>query len=456
MPFEGQLAKHHILKRLVEDGDVQALLRRCDVPTLSAERSAERIAVRNGIEVLRSTWLPKLAIAIDGSNHPVEHRRGYPGAELGFFSIASVILDIELLRALDQRRPVNPAEYNKVEAVKPFTFALSGANMVEIGHLDARQSFRQQFFETLERSRPREDCESLLESYEHLLKTKPDTRPQQCPYMNECPEGKSFKRQTGRYICDCSKRRPIYSTDALRLHERFQDGGSNGAVFGEVMLVTEHLWLIAYLRAMEKLRWWPVFKNLAFVMDGPLRIFGQPAWLSQAIKREIQRINGRVKEATSQDILLFGIEKTGMFFDHLCKLDQSDKGIPNQIVNGTFIPLTDRYVKHNIIHNSSEKLYGADTYYGRKYFYKTKTGAMIVGVSPFLYEEMEDTTSIELTGFPRISDTLTLLDSLVSRRYPNSIIPLISAHAEASIPLKMGREVLTKLAQDLLGTGVAE
>jgi hypothetical protein len=39
--------------------------------------------------------------------------------------------------------------------------------------------------------------------------------------------------------------------------------------------------------------------------------------------------------------------------------------------------------------------------------------------------------------FPRLADAMNMLDKLVSSRYPNSVSPLISAHAEAAIPLNL-------------------
>jgi hypothetical protein len=47
---------------------------------------------------------------------------------------------------------------------------------------------------------------------------------------------------------------------------------------------------------------------------------------------------------------------------------------------------------------------------------------------------------------------MQLLDKLVSARYRNSLMPIISAHAEAAIPLTLGKNVLEKLARKLMGT----
>jgi hypothetical protein len=42
-----------------------------------------------------------------------------------------------------------------------------------------------------------------------------------------------------------------------------------------------------------------------------------------------------------------------------------------------------------------------------------------------------------------------LLDRLVSNRYPNAISPLISAHAEAAIPLNLGKKIFEDIAREI-------
>jgi hypothetical protein len=43
------------------------------------------------------------------------------------------------------------------------------------------------------------------------------------------------------------------------------------------------------------------------------------------------------------------------------------------------------------------------------------------------------------------------LDELLSARYPDAVVPLIAAHAEAAIPIQMGRRVLEQIAREMVG-----
>ena len=202
---------------------------------------------------------------------------------------------------------------------------------------------------------------------------------------------------------------------------------------------------------METKEWLWMLKDIAFVLDGPLAVFGHPAWLSQAIMQELKRINQLVREKAGCDILLLGVEKSGQFPAHFDALDVAKDGSQSLIPNGSVGLLDDTYIKRNIFFSESDKPYGADTYFGRKFLYKTKTGAKIVGTLPFLNSESEDTKRADPSQFPRLPDALNLLDKLVSSRYKNSLSPLVSAHAEAAIPLNLGKRVLESLAKELIG-----
>ena len=103
--------------------------------------------------------------------------------------------------------------------------------------------------------------------------------------------------------------------------------------------------------------------------------------------------------------------------------------------------------------SDSDRDYGYQTYFGRKFFYKTKTGAMIVGSLPFLRDGDDDLDTAQISQFPRIQDALHLLDQLISSQYPNATVPLVEAHAQAAIARGMNGRILEKLTKDLAGTG---
>jgi hypothetical protein len=103
-----------------------------------------------------------------------------------------------------------------------------------------------------------------------------------------------------------------------------------------------------------------------------------------------------------------------------------------------------------VIFSEGTKMYGDATYFGRKFFYKTKSGARLVASLPFLKEDHRDMNRAEQSQYPRLADAISLLDELVSSRFANAFTPLVLANSEAAIPLSLGSKVLEKLAKELI------
>jgi hypothetical protein len=145
------------------------------------------------------------------------------------------------------------------------------------------------------------------------------------------------------------------------------------------------------------------------------------------------------------------VEKGGLFAEHFALIDQDGTSGTGRFPHRIAGLITDEYIKRNIIFSGSPKPYGQDTYFGRKFFYKTASGARVVALLPYLSEDHRDVTRAEPSQYPRLADAMNLLDHLVSSRYANALTPLIAAHAEAAIPLNLGKKVLEDLARKLMG-----
>lgn len=445
MPYEGEYASYLPLHRIAESDRVRQLLSRArTIQSTSGPDSPVPIPAP-----CFAGPLPEFVVAVDGSSAEVPVRNGYPGARVGYCTVASVLLNLCQVDALDEARPVDPKAFRQTEQSATIDAALPGANVVVRNHTSARESFREALYETFyDVIVDEDDRVRLLETYEALLALKPDGHLPACPYEHEgCDE--HFAVGSGTSTCRCDRRKALYSTDALRIHERFQDGGSNGEAYGEVMQVWERLLLVHLLRCFERRQWLDQIGRVAFFLDGPLAVFGHPAWLSAAISRELRRLNVLVRQATGNDLLLLGIEKSGTFVEHFAQLDQTDSGEP-RFGSRTYLLPNDAYIKQRIVFSTSPKRYGADTYFGRKVFYKTRSGARIVCDIPFLSDDQDTLTSDDVALYPQFPTICGLLDKLVSSRYPNALSPIVSAHAQAAIPLHLGSKVLQQLALALM------
>jgi hypothetical protein len=445
MPYEGEYAGYRSIRRLVGADAVQQLLKRAKVAPPHADQNNPKPLLAPA----PTTEAPNFVVGIDGSYSEVPVRNGYPGAHVGYCTVASVLINLKLIAQLDEERPVDPQQFRKTEEAATVDAALPGSNVITRNHTSARDAFREAVFDVLhDKVVDEEDRTRLLDTYEVLLAYKPQGRGQTCPYDHRgCDQHVLIPN--GNTTCPCGKN-SIYSTDALRIHERFSHDGTNGEAFGLVSEVWGKVLLIHLLRCLERKELLHLAGRLAFIMDGPLGVFGPPAWLSAAISAELKRINGVFRNKTRTDLLILGIEKTGTFVSHFDEIDRTEEpGVP-RFAPRTYLMLTDKYIKSRISLSDSQKRYGVDTYFGRKFFYKSSTGGRIVASIPFLTNEQDTLDSDDVSLYPQFGMVCVLLDKLASNRYPNAVTPLVSAHAEAAIPLELGQKVLQQLAKAIM------
>lgn len=447
MPYEGEFASYRSIRRIVDTERVKKLLNRARIFKGGAP-SAQLVPSLAPESV---PTLPGFVLAIDGSYNEVDVQTGYPGAKVGYVTVASVLLDLDRINLLDDYRPIDPREFRKTEQADTIDSALPGSNVVTLHHNSARASFRQELFDVFhdvildDSQRTR-----LLGTYEELLKHKPTGRGQECPYheSHDCDAEVVVKSGTST----CSKcGNAVFSTDALRIHERFFDLGTNGEAFGLVMQVWERILLIHFLRCFEQQGLLGKLARLAFFLDGPLAVFGPPAWLSAAISAELKRINALARQQSGNDLIILGIEKTGNFVTHFDEIDRTETPGEVRFAPRSYLLLTDNYIKERITFSDSDKRYGQDTYFGRKFFYKTRGGAKVVGTIPFLSDAQDTLETADISLYPQFPTVLSLLDALASSRHVNAVTPLITAHSHAAIPLHLGTKVLKSLATALMG-----
>lgn len=450
MGFEGEFASYEPLKRILDSAKIQALQDRMRIrqPEYNeGDNIGDSIIKKDSLS--KSSIQPDLILAIDGSNLTAKAMNGYPGAEFGYITVASVLIDLKRVKELSQEEFISPKKFRETEKASTIESVFPGCNVILDSEKCAKSSLRRALYEELESNVVFSDGETLLDTYEHLFNLK-RTKFTERNLPNSPIDGvdQEMTYGTGEYICPHSGE-ALFSTDALRLHELMNPGGTNGELFGQIMSTFEKLWLIHILRSFEKKGWLGTLRRVAFVMDGPLAVFSTSSWLTKVIEDELIRINELQKEINGQDLLIIGIEKSGTFFNHFDEIDTNKDGVNDVFPKQSAFLLSDEYIKQNIIFSESSKPYGQDTYFGRKLFYKTVSGQKIVPVIAWFSEYQKNIKTANIDQFTRLGDVLELLDQLVSSRYPNSLTPLISAHAEAAIPLNLGKRIFEDIARGI-------
>lgn len=454
MGFENEFASYEPLRRILDSPKVKLLQKRLRLRTKNEWENEFAEFESNIIDRvnLSSDFTPDYVIAIDGSYQPAKVENGFPGAEFGYITISAVLIIEKAVREFAKQEFIDPKKFRDTEKASTIDTVIPGCNIIINGEKSAKASMRKALFEELQNTRAFEEGETLLETYEHLFRLKQD---------NDTKYGGGRKPRSpiegfdddmnygfGEYVCHLSGEQ-LYSTDALRMHELFNPRGTNGEMYGQIMSMFEKLWLVHILRSFEKKNWLNLLDRVAFVLDGPLACFSTWSWINKSIIKEISRINELQKKLTGKDLLIFGIEKSGTFYNHFEEIDTNVDGSSDRFPNQSALLLSDGYIKRNIIFSESDKQYGQDIYFGRKLFYKTKTGYRIVPVLAFFNDQQQNLETALPEQYPRLADLMNVLDELVSSRYPNSVSPLVSAHAEAAIPLNLGKRIFDDIAKEI-------
>ena len=302
MPYRNEYASGDALWRLVESDSVKefkGMIRRGG-PEEAAEPPQSLTPSRGHERITR-------IIVIDGSTVTSAVRTGYPGAEAALLQLAAVIIDLAALRDIPPGSIPRPSAMREMEDCTTLDAVLPGRNVVRRDVVDdtPKQFFRSTMHETLSGRKVDSQHETLIETMRSITSSREDF---QCP-AEDCAETIPSLEGTG--ACPCEKRVLIFETDILRLHERFEDYGSSAQAYTAAQQVVEHLAMVNIMRIFERRGWWNAFRTTAFVMDGPLAIFGMPAWLKSHVQSEVGRLHELAARArrTWDDALRRGKER---------------------------------------------------------------------------------------------------------------------------------------------------
>lgn len=447
MPYEGEYATGQTLARLVDNPavrDFEGAIRRSvhsDAPTLPTTITPQRGSAR----VAR-------LIAIDGSAVTSSVENGHPGAEASLLNIAAVVIALAKMRELAKMGKVSadpipgPAEIRELEKCDTLSAVLPGRNVVgkSAGTDTPKRFFRQVVHREISGATLSRDHETLLETLQAITNNR--AAPIQCP-GDSCDQ--QVTPSSAPLKCGaCGE--TVYPSDSLRCHERFEDYGSSEQAFTMVRIVVEHLAMVNLIRWFERHGRFDVLDGVGFVMDGPLAIFGMAAWLKKHIQDELSRLHQLSLEKGGAGVLVLGVEKHGMFMDHLEALDwSSPDGERSRIQPGTVLAPDVRYIhRHIALRPLDAKPYGQATYYGRHLMYKSMSGQHAALTLPIVNEQGENPACVAEDAYPRVGDALDLIDELGTHLYKDGFAPLARAHLHAAIPLHRGTEILASIFAD--------
>jgi hypothetical protein len=438
MGFDGQYATGEILLKLEQSKVFQEFRGQIRAEVREAPIRPEVNAVE------RRNFRPTRVVAVDGSIVTTPLNNGFPMAEASLVTVSIVSIDLQKLQDLEDTIP-HPGVFFEMEKANTHEGVLPGANVIHRDRPgDTPSKYVREEVHRLFNARLDPSHETLLETVRALSANRTAQRLPKCP-IEGCDRDLLFGQ--GPYPCNCPNQEELFETDAFRFIERFSEVSSNGEAHGSVRHVLEVVSFVNFLRFFaartERLHY---LRDNVFVLDGPLAVFGTPAWLAPLIRTELTRIND-ICQASGFNLAVFGFEKSGAFVDHFERLDFCpERGPRSYYPSGSAITPDARYINRYIaLRPDDSKPHGQDTYFGRKVMYKTASGEHAVITTGMVTEAAQDFHRTDAECFPRLGDMLDVLDHLATYLFKDGFMPLVRAHAHAAIPLTRGADIIRSL-----------
>ena len=380
-------------------------------------------------------------VAIDGSQVYDRFPGRLPDTHVGVVSLGIVVIKLNKLSSLEklpESGSVNPIELRKTEDGKSLGVLLPGSNAKTTDGLGPREWFRHRFNEALNSASL--GGETFAQSLYHILGA--DHKIRQCPNPT-CDNSQLPMPVPGTCGVCPSCEMATLTTDALRIHEQFIENQSAAECHIRVMQTLEMLALVNSLRRLTQTDQGLVaISNTAFVLDGQLAAFGTIAVLAQAIRKELQVIQGRLSKVLpdAQLLVMSGV-KSGPFVQHAEELDRAPA--PNQRIlpNNYWLP-NNQYIREHIIagHSAESAPWGEVTHYGRPLVMKTLQGQRLV--LNIAQPEADPPLTDQSVPFA-LGDAIRTAEPLGVGT--DQFLALRRAHRWASIPLKAGTDLVHSL-----------
>jgi len=458
MPYSGELANKASHFDIVKNPDVADFLAACDYLTVPSEEEGAKIA-QHFLKVpsLENIRMPNSIIAYDGSRYESSIDNRLPSTKVGYIKVSSVLIKLEEFNALKVGHYVDPFKVAKLQDnTTSLTITVPSANIRWKGKETVRDGFRAAvdayFYSENTRFKADDPRTSLRTTLFHLAHRRPGRMGTLSPNslnINKCPACENGPieiedKEEQQFCPHCGAE--IYPTDCLRLWEEVFDYQSNATAITRLMLVVEHLLPMHYIRYIIENDALDTLSETAFIIDGPLSIFGPSAWLHLAIMRYLAMINARLNAKKLKKLLLMGLQKTGQVYDHVQLIDRYIE--PDRI-----FPITDEYRYKYIFagRTPSSNGFGYETYYGQDFIYKTSSGRTFILGLPYPFATKTDVDFIQakvnVRHYKELPRALALINHFETDLYENAVVPIALANKYTAISLVPGGRVLDILTR---------
>lgn len=444
---------------IVNNPDVKSFLDNCDYMREPSGTELNDI-VNCFIPVPNAEYeLPKKVISIDGSNYEASVREELPFTRVGFVKISSLLIKRNDFAKLSQGTFVNPFEVAKLSNDNSsISFALPSTNLCFKDEENVRDSFRRAIDEALYKCRfiDNDDSTSLRTTLFELASLRSGERSSKRDklILFKCPSCGADNLEVldipeTQRCPHCHK--VIYPTDCLRIWEDVGDDASNQSALTRLTNALMHLLVVHYIRLIKEKNpdsYLNSIADLCFMINSPLAVFGNPAWLHSAILKYLYDINKELLESNRAPMIVMGILKSGAICDYF-------KMIGPSVTGNTIFSVSDQFRNKyiNFDREPSSTTFGAETYYGQDFLLKTENGKLFVfnALLPFRDKQNKAVFKNEkskMINYKNIGTYVKLIEEFECDLYNTTLVPIALSQKYTAISLEPGGKVLDLLAQN--------
>lgn len=452
MPYNRETAGKGGHSDFVRNPDVQHFLSSCEYMRPPSDEEAQAIAsLFTRAPKANPPALPKFVVASDASKSDTPINDKLPSTQIGFVKVSHVLIAMDRYAELidPATRFVDPFKAAALHRnAQPITYVLPGSNVKYRGAATVKDGFRQAVYDQFTANR-REGANRLVLTETLLLLDGGRLSIEKCPSCAAKIDLEFTLQQRVRSCATCQAN--VYVTDWLRLHEGVSDFGENTSAITRMMNAVEHLLLGAFI--LEVLNNSPAaLSSIAFVIDGPLALFGEPAKLHQRLMALIHQANTKLSSLGYEPVLIMGLQKTGNVMDHARLLERF-------LPNGVMRVIDDAYRQTYITGaDVVSENFGNETYYGQDFLFKTEKGRIFNFALPYPFADKGSkggdfvTRKVSLSHYGNLIErACDLIRHFELDLYDNAIVPVALAHRHASISLVPGGKVLDLIARSGIG-----
>lgn len=397
----------------------------------------------------KSTKINKInfIFTVDSSYTELPINDDIPSAKFGIVNFSFSLVNLGKKSEVYDTGFIDPQKFNDLYNSNIFTFVCPTFNLVpknnkEVGIID---SIRNEIFSFYTENAPFNSI-SLIDTLYNVIKGTTDKITLKCTNV-ECNINSVFNLdEIGVEPFECPNcNNNLYLTDYLRLHEAIDEEFGHSTILTRFAQITEHLTSINLIDSLMKIKSYDLISKIAFIIDGPLAIFGEAAKMHKGLLKYLHDVSKKIGE----DIVFFGILKSGRLKDHFYLLEKKIN-----LSKNSFLLVDDNY-RFSYIQKAPKvnKYFGQEVLYGQDFlFYSKNKKRFVISILYPVEEKSKNITDVifNYENYPTLEIIFNLINEIEVDLYEDSILPLALAHKYAAISLNPGNDILEKFIKKSL------